>query len=260
MNVVVDNLVETAETVILTIQLSGTYNIGTPSATVTIADSAAMVSIVATTPNASEVGPANGLFTVTRSGGNLAAALNVTVAITGTATNNGVDYGTISTNVNIPANQTTATVPVAVVQDNLVEGNETVILTIQSSPTYGIGTATATVTIADSPAVVSIAASIPAASEVGPVNGQFTVTRSGGNIGAALNVTVAITGTATNNGVDYATVSTNVNIPAGQSSATVPVNVVRDNLVEGSETVDPHDPVDWRLQHRHRGRDCHDRR
>ena len=205
--------------------------------TITVVNNLPSVSIVATTPSASEAGPVNGLFTVTRAGGNLATPLNVTVAITGSATNNGVDYATIATNVNIPANQLSAAVPVNVVKDNLVEGAETVVLTIQPSGTYGIGTAAATVTIADDPPVVAIVATSANASEVGPANGLFTVTRSGGNLAAALNVTVAITGTATNNGVDYATVSTNVNIPAGQASATVPVTVVQDNLVEGNETV-----------------------
>ena len=155
-NVLKDNLVEPAETVILTIQPSGTYNIGTAAATVNIADDPPIVSIVATTANASEVGPVNGLFTFNRSGGNIAAALTVNFTITGTATN-GTDYTAINNFISIPATQTSVTLAINVLTDNLVEGDETVILTLQSGATYNVGgTGTATVTIADAPSNADI--------------------------------------------------------------------------------------------------------
>ena len=144
------------------------------------------------------------MFTITRSGGNLAAALSVSAVISGTATNGG-DYAVINTPFSIPANQTSVTVPVNVLKDNVVEPTETVVLTISSNAAYTIGTGSATVSIADDPAVVSVAATTPNASETGPVNGVFTITRSGGNLAVALSVPATMSGTATNGG-DYAVI------------------------------------------------------
>ena len=234
-NVFKDNIVEPSETVILTIASSASYTVGVGTATVTIADDPPIVSIAATTANASEVGPVNGLFTFTRSGGNTAAALTVSYVISGTASN-GNDYASISTSISIPAAQTSVTLPINVFKDNIVEPSETVILTLSSSASYTIGVGTATVTIADDPPIVSIAATTANASEVGPVNGLFTFTRSGGNTAAALTVSYVISGTASN-GNDYASISTSISIPAAQTSVTLPINVLQDNVVESTETV-----------------------
>src|SRR5207344_1164619 len=131
------------ETVIVTVTPNpNTYVVGAPAtATVTIADAPApAVSVVATTPNASEVGPVNGVFTFTRSaGGNPAADLLVLYSTSGTAANNG-DYLNINGAVTIQANQTTATVTIVPFVDGAVEGNETVIVTITPNPnTYVVG-------------------------------------------------------------------------------------------------------------------------
>ena len=161
--------------------------------TITAANGLPTVSVVATTANANEAGPVNGLFTITRSGGNLAASLSVSAVISGTATNGG-DYAVINTPFSIPANQTSVTVPVNVFKDNIVEPTETVVLTISSNAAYTIGTGSATVTIADDPAIVSVAATTANANEAGPVNGLFTITRSGGNLAAALSVSAGSAG------------------------------------------------------------------
>ncbi len=107
------------------------------------------VSIVATTPDASEDGPENGVFTFTRTG-DTSAALTVNYSISGTATN-GTDYTTIGTSVVIASGDTTAIVTIEPIPDAAVEGSETVILTVTSG-SYIISTpATATVTIVDPP-------------------------------------------------------------------------------------------------------------
>jgi hypothetical protein len=116
-------------------------------------DDGAVVTIEATDPAASESGD-TGTFAVTRIGGDLTAALQVIVARSGTATN-GSDYASIggaSFIVVIPANQLTATVTIVPIADTIVEGSETVTLTISPRAVYVIGTpGSATVTIADSP-------------------------------------------------------------------------------------------------------------
>ncbi len=83
--------------------------------------------------------------------------------------------------------------------------------------------------------VVTIAATIPTAAEIGPVPGQFTITR-GGDTSAALTVNCAASGTAVN-GVDYAFIPASITIPIGASSATITLAPTADNIAEGPETV-----------------------
>lgn len=66
-------------------------------------------------------------------------------------------------------------------------------------------------------------------------NGAFTLTRAG-STASALVVNYTITGTATN-GSDYQTLTTSATIPAGQSSVTIPINVINDSTGESDETV-----------------------
>lgn len=233
---VADALGEAAETVVVTLT-AGAYTIGAPStATVTIADAPA-VSVSATDPDASETGPDPGTFTFTRTG-STASALTVNFSTTGTAAA-GSDYTNVGwTIVIIPAGQASATKTVTPVADALVEGAETVIVTL-SAGSYTIGAPnTATVTIADAPApsTVTVVATDSAAAELGPDTGTFTFSRSG-STAAPLTVNFATSGSAAS-GTDYANTGwTTVTIATGQASVTKTVTPVADALVEGSETV-----------------------
>jgi hypothetical protein len=207
---------------------------------VTIADDPPVVTVVASDPDASEAGPDTGVFTFTRTGGDLARQLAVVVSRSGTASN-GFDFVALGGSgfvVTLPANETSATVTVTPVADNLVENPETVIATVQpSSNNYLIGTQnTATVTIADDPPVVSVTATDPDASEAGPDSGVFTFTRTGGNLAAALTVGFSRAGTATNTS-DYANIGFSITIPANTAQVMVIINPVDDAAVEGPETV-----------------------
>ncbi|MDI6051140.1 Ig-like domain-containing protein, partial [Flavobacterium sp. XS2P24] len=196
-----------------------------------------VVSIVATTPSASE--PAtNGLFTVSLSNPVIIPTI-VTYTVTGTATN-GTDYASITNTLTIPAGDTLATIPVMVTDDATVEGSETVVITLNSTNnsttiTAVSANATATVTIADNDvSVVSIVATTPSASEPA-TNGEFTVSLTN-PMSVPTIVTYTVTGTATN-GTDYASITNTVTIPANTTSVTIPVTVTDDVTVEGSETV-----------------------
>ncbi len=182
--------------------------------------------------------------TISLSGGKVAptGGLTVTFTVTGTATN-GTDYGTISTTALIPAGQSSVTVPIALINDdNIVEGNESVVLTLSSiSPNPGaqvtVDNSPAVVTIGDNDATtVSVAANDPTATETTGNDGEFTISLSDGKVAptGGLTVTFTVTGTATN-GTDYGTISTTALIPAGQSSVTVPVASINDdNIVKGT--------------------------
>ncbi|MFM5946430.1 MAG: S8 family serine peptidase, partial [Dolichospermum sp.] len=106
-----------------------------------------VVTVVANDAVAGE--PANnGQYTLTRTG-STASALTVNIAMSGTATN-GTDYTTISTPVNFAAGSAAATVNLNVIDDTLIEGTETAILTVLAGTGYTVGAAaSATVNIAD---------------------------------------------------------------------------------------------------------------
>jgi hypothetical protein len=203
--------------------------------TLSIADNdLPVVSIVANQPNATEAGTA-GQFTVSRIG-LTTSALTVTVSRSGTATS-GSDFTALPTTVTIPIGATDVVVNVTPLQDTLVEGPETVILSLVASASYALSaSSSATVTIADDDrSTVSITATDAVASETPGNTGTFTVTRTAPTTGA-LSVSLTISGTATN-GTDYTTISSTVSFAANESSKTITVTPVNDAISEGDETV-----------------------
>jgi len=82
---------------------------------------------------------------------------------------------------------------------------------------------------------VSVSATKPFASVTGPVDGQFTVTRTG-STAASLAVNYSLSGTAAN-GTDYSSLSGSVTILAGQSSATIAVDPRFDSGANTNRTV-----------------------
>jgi len=233
-----DSVSEGPETVIATIAAKSIYTVGTPSAaTVTIGDAdPPLANITASQPNASESGPAAGQFTITLSYAP-SGPVTVSYTIAGTAANT-TDYTTLSGSVAFAAGETSKPIAVTPVDDNIFEGSETVIATLAAGSGYTLGANTAaTVTIADNDAAptATIAATTPTANEAGPVNGQFTVTLSRPS-SQATTVNFTVTGTATS-GTDYTAIGTSVNVPAGNTTATITVTPISDATSEGNETV-----------------------
>jgi hypothetical protein len=84
-----------------------------------------------------------------------------------------------------------------------------------------------------SPAVTIVATS-SSASEVGPVSGAFTITRTGGTeIG--LPVSFAIGGTGVN-GSDYQAIATSVTIASGSSSAVIAITPIPNDIAQANPT------------------------
>jgi hypothetical protein len=145
--------------------------------------------------------------------------------------------------VDIPSGQSSASIPVVVIDDYTIEDSETVQLSIWSISAYTIGSpSNATVTISDNDIeqpednpVVTITA--PDASAAEPADdGYFRVSRTGATA-ASLRVYYSTSGSTASSGTDYAALAGSVDIPAGQSSALVSVAVYDDDTVENSETV-----------------------
>jgi hypothetical protein len=156
-----DSGVEADETVIATLSANSAYVIGSPSsATVTItSDDLPVVTITASDATATEAGETTGQFTVSRTGPTT-SSLSVYFTVSGTATS-GEDYLSIGTSVTIGVGSATATMTVTPIDDAEVEGSETVIATISANAAYAIGSPTsATVTIADDESAASSFANI----------------------------------------------------------------------------------------------------
>lgn len=234
-----DTTAEGLETITLQV-VSGAGYLSTVSnaEVMTVADNDTTLPSVAVTspdPYAMEPGD-NGSFVFTRTGAT-AAALNLAVTWTGTATN-GSDYATLPTTVTIPVGQSSTTVSVTAIDDSAIETPEDVIATISTNAAYvrDAGATTATVTISDDDtAVVTVSVPDATAAEAGPDSGMFLITRTG-STAAPLKVYYGLSGTAFH-GTDYARLSGEVTIPAGATSAAVVITPYDDDLGEGSESV-----------------------
>ena len=230
-----------AVTVTLTAITSGDADIGlggTVSDTITITDNdSAAVTINANDPNAAEPGD-NGRFTVAISNPSDTDTV-VSYTVSGDATA-GSDYTVLTGTVTILANTTTAEIDVSVIDENLLEDNETVTVTLtgiisgDADISLG-GTVSDTVTISDDDsALVTIAAIDPSAAEPGN-NGQFIVAISNPSDTDTV-VTYAVSGDATP-GSDYTTLTGSVTILANATTAVIDVSVIDENLLEDNETV-----------------------
>ncbi|MGN7724014.1 Calx-beta domain-containing protein [Chitinophaga sp. 22620] len=251
-NVTDDQIIEPTETVVLTLtggtSTSFTFT-GTANATVNITDNegtpANLVLNVTNSGDAAE--PAtDGSFTISLPGGITSSAdITVNYTIGGTAAG-GTDYSALTGSVIIPAGQNSVAVPVIVTDDQLIEGDETIILNITGGTATGLtftpGTnASATMNLDDDDDAdlnLVVNASTPNAAEPATA-GAFTISVASGKIPTAditVTYTIGSTGTATA-GTDYTALTGTVVIPAGRSSVTVPVAVQNDDLIEPAETV-----------------------
>jgi len=239
-----DSETEGSETVALTLSASPAYTVGSPSsATVTIADGGEppaepVITLIELDPEASETGPEPGVVRFRRTG-DPAQAVQVNWTFSGTA-QNGADFQELPTTSPFPAGLSEADLTVTPTDDSLVEGSETVIVTLVDGPGYTVGTpSTATITIADNDEVapplptVTVTASDANAAEPG-TTGTFTISRTG-STAAALPVNYALNGTA-DNGTDYETLSGSVTISSGSSSTSITLTPIDDSSVEGNET------------------------
>lgn len=231
-----DATVELAETVVVTLLTAPGAKIVSPNvATVTLTDNdpnaLPVVAVTAPHPDAVEDGR-NGEFLFTRAG--TSGALTLSFTVTGTASP--ADYATLPSFVTIPDGQNSRALPVVAVDDALIEGEETVVLSLTVRDTYRVAySSAATVLIQDNDQRVRVDAGDFLAAEPGADTGEFTFTRFG-TTNTAVPVFFTVSGTASN-GADYVAISNSFTIPAGRLSATLPVVPLDDLLREGPETV-----------------------
>ncbi|HEX4644327.1 MAG TPA: Ig-like domain-containing protein [Verrucomicrobiae bacterium] len=235
------------ETAAFTLNTDPGYTVGSSSnAVITIASSAVgtlpVVSVAATVSTA-VIGTANyGAFTFTRTG-DTSSALTVNYTLGGTATK-WDDYrrpvtGDMPVAITIPAGASSYTMQIAAIGNEFNVNPETASLTLNTDPSYNVGSPNnATITIVSNTVVtlpaVTVSATAPNASRVGPADGVFTLARTG-STSAALTVNYSLGGTAVN-GSDYNTLGASATIPAGAASVTLAVAPLPSANYVGAET------------------------
>ncbi|WP_165503654.1 Calx-beta domain-containing protein, partial [Pedobacter hiemivivus] len=172
----------------------------------------------------------------------------VNYLVTGTATS-GADYTAISGTVIIPANSGPVPINIAVLDDNIIEGTETVAITLNNA-TNNIIASLATLPSAavsinieddedDDPADNIITLTKTDGSEPGS-NPTFIVSYPSGitsSKNTLISYTIGAGGTATS-GTDYTALSGTATILAGSNFATISVPVIDDKIIELTETVE----------------------
>jgi N-acetylneuraminic acid mutarotase len=243
-----DAFAEQTETITWVINPSDAYTTASPTnaATIKVSDNDAtpdtpVVTIRVVDGVASEPGTGEGagLFEFRRTG-STASALTLDVIFGGRA-KAGVDYvASPSGSVVIPAGQLTAQYTIAVIDDYLVEGNETVTWQIRQSANWIAPTGSDIATfriIDDDPAnpptpTVSVSPATPITYENVPASpGRFQLIRDGW-LGTALTINFTIGGTATS-GSDYQSISPlSATIPVGATVVDIPVVPIDDSIDE----------------------------
>ena len=225
---------------------TGSVELGTTTAEVTIRDDDPLtVSVRSLEQTVVEggtgvTGSEEATFEVKLDGGTGSAAVTVTYALSGTATG-GTDYTLPNPmTVVIPIGMTTETIEITTLEDSVLEGDETLTVTLtHASTTAGmvrLGTpTTATTPIGDGDATVTVDVATVAETVNEGEAQTFTVKLSGS---VSMDVVV---GYATANGsataADYSgSASGTVTIPAGETDGTIIVPTTEDVLAEAPET------------------------
>ena len=248
-----DLLGEGTEQVVLGLGANATNYIvgGSSSATVTISDSASDLPYVdvINTGSANEAGSA--VFRITVRGGTGTGTLAISYALSGTAT--AADYTVSGTNNTITGttitlnNGATVTKDVTInnTQDAVQEDLENLTLTLSPSATYQLYSATTSATMwlrdndnvntvyVDTQVGTSGSDTFTEGASTSPV--KFYVSRAGSTT-AALTVNYTISGTATS-GSDYTALAGSVTIPAASLGVDVPVSIINDTDLEGTESI-----------------------
>ena len=216
----------------------GAASTGTPvtvGSVTPISTSKPLVSLVASDAFAQEGGSDNGQLLISRQGTDLSAPLVVQLTVAGTGLND-VTAASRPASVTIAAGESQVLLPIAMLDDAVVESVKQLSVSLVSNAAYDISSqnASASVTLADDDhSVVSIQAIDAVASESGRDSGAFLISRSGPTT-AALKVYYSPFGSAFN-GADFLALNGEVTIAAGESSAVVLVQPLDDPFGEPTE-------------------------
>ncbi len=186
-----------------------------------------------------------------------AGDLVVSFTMSGTALN-GTDYTTVTTTATIPDGASFVDIPITPTNDTIMEGTESVIITLNSAATYSIMSGSATLLMADnettSPTIAFGTGAVTTSETPDAVTGVYREFNVNLSAAAANPASIEIVpasrsgsstvNTAWGDGIDYAIVDpiTNTIIPkatlnyvAGVTSQKLKLLIVNDAVIEGQE-------------------------
>jgi hypothetical protein len=224
-----NNVVEAEPTFILSLAAGSGYTVGSPNSAQTTITNNNVPSLQIT--GGSTVSPGgSATLTVTANQAPL-QNIQVALALSGSATP-GTDYDPVNPILVLPAGSTTTSVTINTLKSTAIEPNKYIVVSLSPSPTsYSIGSSgSSVVTISGSSALPT--ATLTSATTYLQKGEPYQVTVSL-NQATSTPVTISLSygGTAVQ-GTDYTPPGGVLTIPAGQTSLTVPIPTVTDNVVE----------------------------
>ena len=238
-----DTNAEGDETVVIVLDnvSAGPAEIGTSTATMILVDDDATIVSVSALDNGTE-GSDNASFLITLSSTST-DEIDITYTLSGTA-NDDIDYdaldnesASLTDTITIDNNSDNTTIFIAITDDTIDEDNETVIFTINSVTGSGAYKSL----VDDSAEVIiidndnsSIEVSAPSSVNEGQT-ASFTVTLTAAS-STDTTITYSDNGTATS-GTDYTAPSGSLVIEAGETSGTIDIAVLTDDVTDDGETL-----------------------
>ncbi|KPQ36187.1 MAG: putative Ca2+-binding protein [Phormidium sp. OSCR] len=230
-----DNIYNPGRTINARVNTGNVYTLGTASTNIDINDTEPLISIIAKS-HPSEDGE-QGEFEIQL---NKPAPRNFSVAysVSGTATP-GSDYEPLSGSVSIPEGATRASIMVDAIDDNIVDPDETIIVTLPNTTTnYGVDSSAneATLIIEDDEMLpVATLTALQSPSEEGPIPARFRIdfdnpalpVETQGGVSGTFVYYELVDGTTTA-GQDYIAPSGQAFIPTGEDSVTIDVTIIDD--------------------------------
>ena len=240
-NIIDDTTDEADETVIVTLSSPSNASLGSDDVhTYTITDDDDQPTIDFNTPSSTGAeSVSSSAITVDLSA---ASSNNITVnyAVTGTATGSGTDFTLANGTLTINAGETSGTITIAGIVDDLSsEGNETVILTLSGPSNAVLGNDSVhTYTISDNDGTPTIGFSSTTSSDLESASSISIEIEIPFASETDIVVDFIVTGTATGSGTDFSLDNGTITISAGATTGTILIsNIIDDVLDEGDETI-----------------------
>ena len=170
-------------------------------------------------------------FTVGRNG-DASQSASITFSTVGGTAIAGSDYTANSQTLTFAAGENLKTVLVAITNDAILEGNETVVAVLANASAGQIGTTSASATIVDNDQSLWSVSTADVSEGAGFIT--YTITRSGATTGTA-SIDFRTAGGTAAQGVDYTGESQTLTFAAGETTKTVLVAVTNDTLAEATD-------------------------
>ncbi len=195
----------------------------------------AVLSISGTTQAAEDT--TDGLFTITADN-TVANDTNISFTISGTATE-GVDYSSIGNSVLLPANSSTVTIPIDVIADSSLEGNENVQITLTGTDDTDVtvgASNTASIDIIDNDNALVILTDTSGNEDAGPITVTATLSNP---VQGGFTIDVSTTNGSAIAGTDYNAINGQTLVFSGTNNETqtFQISPIADTDLEGDETV-----------------------